>query len=105
MMKAKWPVTGLGIDDEGVLYDGKPYEILNKAKRVCVSASIGMALNPTLRLLVCEDGSDLDLDSLRELEAMLKQNNYQMILELVSRTEADEKLCSVVIRDGEMVEV
>jgi len=105
MMKAKWPVPGLGIDDEGVLYDGKPYEILNKAKRVCVSASIGMALNPTLRLLVCEDGSDLDLDSLRELEAMLKQNNYQMILELVSRTEADEKLCSVVIRDGEMVEV
>jgi hypothetical protein len=105
MKTAKWPVDGLGIDDEGVLYEGKPYEILNKANRICVSASIAMALNPTLRLMVCEDGSDLDMESLAKLEALLKENDYQMVLELVTRTDADNQMCSVVIHDGEAVAV
>ena len=99
---AKWPVPGLSFDSEGVLFDGLPFGQASKSKRVLASVRIGMALNPKLRLLVCEDGSDLDSDTLAALDELLKQEDFQMILELVTRTAADEELCAVVIQDGKV---
>lgn len=101
LQTANWPVPGLSVDDEGVIYDGKPYEIINQAKRIYLSASIAIALNPTLRLMVIKDGSDLDQDTLAELEKLLKANDFQAIVEVVTRTQQDEQLCAVVVRDGE----
>lgn len=99
---AKWPVPGLSFDSDGVLFDGLPFGQASKSKRVLASVRIGMALNPKLRLLVCEDGSDLDSDTLAALDELLKQEDFQMILELVTRTSADEELCAVVIQDGKV---
>lgn len=99
---AEWPVEGLSIDDEGVLYNGLPFEQASKSQRVLASVKIGMALNPKLRLLVCQDGNDLDTDSMAELQKLLEENDFQMLVEVVTRTDADEDLCAVVIRDGEV---
>jgi len=60
-------------------------------------------LNPELRLLVCEHGSDLDLDTLSALDAVLKENDFQLIAEVVTRSKEDEERCAVVIADGEVV--
>ena len=70
---------------------------------IVASVKIGMAANPKLRLLVCQNGSDLDTDTLEVLDALLKENDFQMIVELVTRTEADEDLCAVVIKDGQVL--
>jgi DNA repair exonuclease SbcCD ATPase subunit len=100
LKSAKWPVPGLSVDDEGVLIDGMPYEVTCTSKRIFTSASIGVAQNPTLRLMVCRDGSDLDNDTMAGLEQFLQANEFQMIVEMVTRTKADEDMCAVVIRDG-----
>ena len=97
---ANWPVAGLSLTDDCVLYEDLPFQQANKAKRVEISTKIGMALNPSLRLLVCEDGSSLDTDTLSVLDEMLKEGDFQMIMEVVTRTQEDNDLCSVVIRNG-----
>jgi hypothetical protein len=98
--EAAWPIPGLSVDESGVLCDGLPLEQAAKSKRLRLAVKIAMALNPHLRLLVCEDGSDLDLDTLRELDVILRDGGYQAVVELVTRTEADENLCAVILDGG-----
>lgn len=102
--QAKWPLPNMGFDDEGVLLDGRPLEQASKKQRIITSAKIGMALNPTLRLLVCEDGGDMDEDALAAFDELLRDNDFQAIVELVTRGAEDEARCAVVIKAGEVVE-
>lgn len=103
--EAKFPVEGLSFDDDGVLFNGLPLEQASKSQRTMVSVDIGIALNPKLRLMVCQDGSDLDADTLAALDEKLKKNNFQAIVELVTRTQEDENLCAVVIENGKAKEL
>jgi DNA repair exonuclease SbcCD ATPase subunit len=102
LREAQWPVEHLSVDSDGVLFGGLPYEQASKSQRIVVSTKIGMALNPKLRLLVCEDGSDMDVDTLAALDAMLKENDFQMVVELVTRSDEDEDRCAVVIEAGKV---
>jgi hypothetical protein len=101
---ANWPVTGLSFDDDGVLYDGLPIEQASKSQRIMVSARIGMALNPRLRLLVSEGGGDMDVDTLEALDRLMEEEQFQMVLELVSRGAEDDERCAVVIENGRVKE-
>ena len=103
LSSAKWPIDGMGVDENGVLLDGLPFESSCKSRRVRASVAVGMSLNPSLRLLVCEDGSDLDLETMEVIQQELEQNDFQMIVEVVTRTPSDEDMCAVVISDGEVV--
>jgi hypothetical protein len=84
-----------------VMFNGLPWGQCSKSVRTIASTKIGMALNPKLRLLVCQDGGDLDVHALDSLEKLLEENDFQMILELVTRSKADEDMCAVVIEGGE----
>ena len=97
---AKWPLPGMSIDEDGVLMDGVPFEQASKAQRVIASVKILMAMNPKLRLMICQDGNDLDNETLAALEKTLEDNDYQMVLEFVTRSVEDEERCAVVFRDG-----
>lgn len=100
LASADWPVPGLGISDDGVLFNDLPFEQLCKSKRILVSAMVGIAMNPTLRLMVCQDGSDLGNEALAALEELLKEHDFQMLLEVVTRSPADEERCAVVFSEG-----
>ena len=100
LASAKWPLPGLSLDESGVLLDGLPFEQASKAQRVMASVKIGMAMNPKLRLLISQDGNDLDDDTLTALADVLEQNDFQMLLEFVTRTAEDEARCAVVFHDG-----
>jgi hypothetical protein len=100
LTSATWPLPGLSLDSEGVLFNGLPFSQASKSARIATSAKIGMALNPRLRLMVCQDGNDLDNESLDSLEKLLRDSDYQMILELVTRNDDDEKRCAVIIENG-----
>lgn len=97
---AKFPVPGMAFDDEGVLLNDLPFEQASKRERIVASFQVGMALNPELRLLVCQDGGDLDDEAIAALDTMLKEHDFQAIVELVTRSESDRELCQVIIRDG-----
>jgi hypothetical protein len=101
---AKWPIDGgMELNEDGLLMNGLPFEQASTSQRIMASVAVGMALNPKLRLLVCQHGSDLDNDTLDALEKVVKQNDFQLLIELVTRSKEDEERCAVVIADGEVV--
>jgi len=101
LKSAKWPIPELSLDDEGVLLNGLPFEQASRKEQVLASVAIGMALNPKLKLLVSQDGGVLDTDAMEALDGILAKNGFTMIVELVTRTLADESLCAVIFRDGQ----
>lgn len=97
---AKFPVEGMSFSQDGVLLNGRPFEQSSTKERIMASVEVGMAMNPELKLLVCEDGSALDEDAIAALDEVLKARDYQMIVELVTRTKEDEGLCAVIVKEG-----
>lgn len=99
---AEFPVDGMSVDEKGILLNGLPFEQASRAKQIMASVDVGIALNPTLRLMVCENGNDLDDETIAALDAKLEETDFQMIVELATRSAFDESLCSVVIKDGKV---
>lgn len=94
---ASFPVAGLSVNGEGVLFNGVPLDQASSAERLRVSVAIGLAMNPKLRVLLVRDGSLLDDDGLRMLGTVAAENDAQLWVEKVS---GDGAGCSVVIEDG-----
>jgi DNA repair exonuclease SbcCD ATPase subunit len=101
--KAEWPIKGMELNEDGLLMNGLPFEQASTSQRIMASVAVGMALNPKLRLLVCQHGSDLDNDTLDALDAVVKAGDFQCLIEIVTRSKEDEERCAVVIADGEVV--
>lgn len=60
LRQATFPIPGLGVDDDGVTWDGLPFEQASTAVKIRASIAIGAALNPKLRVLLVRSGNDLD---------------------------------------------
>lgn len=96
---AKFPVDGLSIDlvnEGGVLFKGFPFSQASSAEQLRVSVAMGMALNPTLRVMCIRDGSLLDEDSMQMLADMAEAGDYQFWIETVDTTGPS----TIVIEDG-----
>ncbi|CAB4191585.1 AAA domain containing protein [uncultured Caudovirales phage] len=102
LAEAKFPVPGMSLAEKGILLNGLPFEQSSKAQRIMASVDIAIALNPTLRLMICEDGNDLDDETIAALDKKLEETGFQMIVELATRSTSDEDLCAVVIKDGKV---
>jgi len=101
LREAKWPIGGLSLDATGLLYNGLPFEQASRSVQIRVAVRMAMAQNPTLKLMVCQNGNDLDNDAMAELETALSESDYQMLLEVVTRSDSDEERCQVVFENGE----
>lgn len=94
---AEFPVTGLLFDEDGmVTYNGLPFEQASHAEQLRVSVAMGLAANPTLRVLLIRDGSLLDEDGMIIVSKMAENADAQLWIE---RVEADQP-GAVVIEDG-----
>jgi len=98
--EAEMPIDGLGFGDDGVTFNGIPFEQCSGAEQLKVSIAMGMALNPELRVLLIRDGSLLDEASLKMVAEMAAEHDYQVFMERVG--EGVE--CAVVLEDGELKE-
>lgn len=96
LASSELPVPGLSFDDDGVLYNGVPFQQASNAERIRVSVGMAMALNPELRVIRITDGSLLDSDNLALIESMAAANDFQCWIEKVD--ESGE--IGVVIEDG-----
>lgn len=101
--KAEWPMPGMELTEDGLLMNGLPFEQASTSQRIMASVKVGMALNPKLRLLVCQHGSDLDNETLDALAKVVEEHQFQLLIELVTRSKEDEERCAVIIADGEVV--
>lgn len=96
---AAFPVPGLGFGAEGVTLNGLPLEQASSAERLRVSVAMGIAANPTMRVLLVRDGSLLDADSLALVGQMAEEADAQVWLEQVSSGGV-----GVVIEDGQVLD-
>jgi len=97
---AKLPVDGLQVSEDGtaLLYNGIPFSQCSWAERLRVSIAMGMALSPGIRVLLVDEGSNLDEDNLALLFKMCEENNFQP---WVVRVE-EGKRPAVLIEAGEL---
>lgn len=101
IQEASYPVTGLSVDDEGVLFNGIPLNQESTGGQIRVSTAIAMALNPKLRVILIRDGSLLDGDGLQEVIKAAGENDFQVWIEKVS----DAGDVGVFIEDGSVKSV
>jgi DNA repair exonuclease SbcCD ATPase subunit len=98
LAKAKFPIKGLAIDEEGVTFEGIPFCQCSTSQRIKVSVAIGLKMNPKLRILLIREGSLLDEKNLAMVAKMAEKADAQIWLERVSKGSE----CSVIIEDGQI---
>lgn len=96
LASAAMPVPGLSFDGDSLLMNGLPFEQASQAQRLLVSVAMGLALNPTLRIMLIRDGSLLDSDSMAQLAAFAEANDAQVWIETVSDGDGQ----GFIIEDG-----
>ncbi len=84
--KSKLPIKGLSFSEDAVLYKGVELENIADSEKIRVGLAISMALNPKLKVLRISNGSLLDSKSWKEIEAIVKKNDYQVWVEQVDET-------------------
>lgn len=82
--RAKLPVPGLGLGDDMVLLNGLPFEQAGTAEKLRASIAIGMADNPTLRIMLIDDGSEMDSKSMKLVTDLAREHDYQLWIVRVS---------------------
>lgn len=95
---AEFPVEGLGFDESGVTYNGVPFKQASSAEQLRVSLAMAIALNPKLRVIRIADGSLLDSDNLALVEAIARENDFQVWIEMVG--DGDGR--GIIIEDGQV---
>ncbi len=99
---AKFPIDGLSFDDTGVTYKGLPFCQASGAQSLRVSVSIGIAMNPKLKVILIRNGSLLDTNNRKLLHDMAQESGHQIWMEVVGKEAKD---CTVIIEDGQIVGV
>jgi hypothetical protein len=98
---SQFPVEGLDFGDNGILYQGLPFEQASSAQKLQVSLAIAMALNPELRVIRIDDASLLDSDHMKIIEEMAKEKDFQVWMEVVD----ESGKVGIYIEDGAVVTV
>lgn len=97
---AKFPVDGLGFDDDGVTLNGLPFAQASESQRIMTSAAIGAAMNPRLKVLLIRDGNALDDERMNQLAEYAERSGYQIWVESIR----PGQMPHVEIVDGRLAE-
>jgi predicted ATP-dependent endonuclease of OLD family len=97
---AEFPVPGLGLSDEGVTYQGLPFEEVSASVQLRTSVAVGLALNDKLKVLLVRNGNLLDDEHMKVLAEMATAAGAQIWVEYV--TSNDEGV-TVMIEDGRVI--
>lgn len=95
---AKFPVDGLGFDDNGGTFNKIPFAQVNSGEMLEISMALAAALNPGLRVLRIAEGSLLDDDALKRVKAFADERDFQVWMEVVG----DGDGTGIIIEDGEI---
>jgi DNA repair exonuclease SbcCD ATPase subunit len=98
---ATFPVEGLSVSDEGVLYNDLPFEQAEESVRLRVSVAIGIALNPKMPTMICRYGGGLDEQGIELLKQIVAEGGGQLLLE---HPWIPPKKCTAYIKEGRSVD-
>jgi DNA repair exonuclease SbcCD ATPase subunit len=93
------PVQGLSFDPEnGVVYNDVSFSRASRAEKAKISIAIGIAAKPDSGVILVEDASLFDEETMGTIRAMASHHNMQLWLEVVNSSDAD----GITIEDGEV---
>jgi len=95
---AEFPIAGLGITDEYVTFESKPFGQLSTGQQIRISTAIAMAMNPEIRVIFIREGSLLDKEGFDGIVEMAREKDYQVWIEKVS----DDKGVGIYLEAGEI---
>lgn len=101
LAKATFPVKELGLDAQGVTWNGLPFAQASTAVRVRASVAIGLALNPKLKVLLVRNGNDLGTKNLTLIAEMAQAAGAQVWVERIAGGNGQ---ATIVIEDGAVAE-
>ncbi len=89
LFSAKFPVEGLEFTEDGVLFNGLPFDSGNQCQSdiLRVGVAIAVAQDPALKIVRIKDGSLLDSARKRELLEQLSASGFQAFIETVADSE------------------
>lgn len=93
---AQLPLDGLSVEDGELTYHGKKWDAMSGSDQLRVSTAIVRALNPQCGFVLLDKLEQMDLQTLQEFGAWLKEQGLQAIATRVS-TGGE---CSIIIEDG-----
>lgn len=96
---ASFPLEGLSVGDDGILYRGVPFSQASGAESLRVSVAIGLAMDPKLRVILVREGALLDDESLAALKDEAAKRDAQIWIEVVGKRDG----MSLEIEDGGIV--
>lgn len=80
LKNAKFPIPGLSVDENGVIYNGLPLEQESHSNRIKVALSIAMAMPSELRTIIIDDGETIDDENMKVIDDWAVANEYQIII-------------------------
>lgn len=98
LKEAKWPVPGMGFDDDGVTLNGFRIENLSTAQGIDLGLDMSLAKNPTLKLFVIRHGSLLDEHYFQTIVSKVADRGGDLLIEVVG----DSTPGAIIIEDGEI---
>lgn len=100
---ATMPIPGIGFSEEdgGVTFEGQPLESRGVSRNLKIGAAIAASLNPDIRLVLLDEGSELSDDSIRELAQWATANDMQVIVAREKPVDGSG-IVSFTIEDGEV---
>lgn len=104
LSETQFPVDGLSVSDDSVLYKGVPYAQASSGEKIKVALAIAMASNPVIRVIHIKDGSLLDDQSMRIVRQMLSEHGFQAFVERVGDADKITDPATVIIEDGQVKE-
>ena len=108
MAGVKFPIEGLGFNEDGITLDGLPLEQGSTAHQLRVIAAIGFAFEPKIRVALIRDASLFDDETLIKVAEMAERFGGQIWQEKVARMGQDGKPIhdpfTILIEDGAVKE-
>lgn len=93
---AKFPIDGLGFNDDGLTYNGIPFDQASTSVQIRVAVAMSAALNPKLRVMLVRDGSLLGEKAMALLTELAEKHDLQVWVERVGKNDVS----AVIIEDG-----
>ena len=100
----EWPMEGLSVDGDQVLYFGVPLSQISSSEGLDVAVAIGIAMNPSLKVMMIKDGALIGDEKLDIIRQRAEEHGYQIWVEDVCRNADDTARCTVLIEDGVVVD-
>jgi ABC-type cobalamin/Fe3+-siderophores transport system ATPase subunit len=82
---SKLPVKGLSFDEEGVYFEGLPFNGDHHPSSVIirVGVQLAIAMNPNLKCIFIKDGSLFDKETFSRVLKFVEMKGYQLFIEMV----------------------